>query len=160
MNNYTDYSVWSGSFCHVTMFLRLNCTTADQSPVLKNCSPFSVRESAIIIYIQISTYILAFWSNIAFGFAFVNIQLLVSENYADPEPWLETMTVQRVCEFLDNGSAYWYTNYGCVFNFDLKKNHLILWINSAKKKFQKFVLKIDKTTILINSIVLHHIIVQ
>lgn len=36
---------------------------------------------------------LAFWSNIAFDFAFVNIQLLVSEKYADPEPWLETMTV-------------------------------------------------------------------
>lgn len=75
---------------------------------------------------------LAFWSNIAFDFAFVNIQLLVSENYADSKPWLETMTVERVCEFLDNGSAYRYTNYGCVFNFDLKK-HLILWINSAKK---------------------------
>lgn len=133
MNNYTDYSVWSGSFCHVTMFLRLNCTTADQSPVLKNC--YSSQESAIIVYIQISTYILAFWSNIAFDFAFVNIQLLVSENYADPEPWLETMTVERVCEFLDNGSAYRYTNYGCVFNFDLK-NHLILWINSAKKNFK------------------------
>lgn len=62
MNNYTDYSVWSGSFCHVTMFLRLNCTTADQSPVLKNCPPFSViqcssRESAIIVYIQISIYL-------------------------------------------------------------------------------------------------------
>lgn len=137
-----------------------DCGSVPSAEELLSLFCYSSRESAIIVYIQISTYILAFWSNIAFGFAFVNIQLLVSENYADPEPWLETMTVQRVCEFLDNGSAYWYTNYGCVFNFDIKKNHLILWINSAKFFFSKFVLKIDKTTILINSIVLHHIIVQ
>lgn len=156
-------------FCLVWIFLPCDnvpeaelydCGSVPSAEELLSLFCYSSRESAIIIYIQISTYILAFWSNIAFGFAFVNIQLLVSENYADPEPQLETMTVQRVCEFLDNGSAYWYTNYGCVFNFDFKKTHLILWINSAKKNFQKFVLKIDKTTILINSIVLHHIIVQ
>lgn len=149
-------------FCLVWIFLPCDNVpgSVPSAEELLSLFCYSSRESAIIVYIQISTYILAFWSNIAFGFAFVNIQLLVSENYADPEPWLETMTVQRVCEFLDNGSAYWYTNYGCVFNFDLKKNHLILWINSAKFFFHKFVLKIDKTTILINFIVLHHIIVQ
>lgn len=70
------------------------------------------------------------------------------------------MIVERVCEFLDNGFVYWYINYGCVFNFDLKKNYLILWINFVKFFFYKFVLKIDKIIILINFMVLYYIIVQ
>lgn len=70
-----------------------DCGSVPSAEELLSLFCYSSRESAIIIYIQISTFILAFWSNIAFGFAFVNIQLLVSEIYADPEPWLETMTV-------------------------------------------------------------------
>lgn len=83
---------------------------------------------------------------------------MVSENYVDFELWFEIMIVERVCEFLDNGFVYWYINYGCVFNFDLK-NYLILWINFVKFFFYKFVLKIDKIIILINFIVLYYIIV-
>lgn len=95
---------------------------------------YSSRESAIIIYIQISTYMLAFWSNIAFDLPLSIFSYWVSENCDDPEPLLETITVQRVCEFLDNGSAYWYTNYGCVFNFDLKKKPLN-FVDQLCKKF-------------------------
>lgn len=165
MNNYIHRL-----FCLVWIFLPCDnvpeaelydCGSVPSAEELLSLFCYSSRESAIIVYIQISTYILAFWSNTAFDFAFVNIQLLVSENYAvTPNHGLRQWQFR---EFVNSWTmaetAYWYTNYGCVFNFDLKKNHLILWINSAKFFFHKFVLKIDKTTILINSIVLHHIIV-
>lgn len=133
-------------FCLVWIFLPCDnvpeaelydCGSVPSAEELLSLFCYSSRESAIIVYIQISTYILAFWSNIAF----VNIQLLVSENYADPEPWLETMTVQRVCKFLDNGSAYWYTNYGCVFNFDFKKIPLNFVDQLCKKKISKICAK-------------------
>lgn len=156
-------------FCLVWIFLpcdnvpeaELNdCGSVPSAEELLSLFCYSSRESAIIIYPVYTDQYFYIGFLVQYCLWFCLCQYSATGKWE--LCWLQTMAWDN-----DSWEGLWilgqwlcllvYKLWLC-FQFWFKKP-LNFVDQLCKKKFPKFVLKIDKTTILINSIVLHHIIV-